>query len=504
MTAPTLTFDYPFLSFDAAEGDGFADAAPEHVLLPNVPALATVGSVGARDQPGPIRKQNHSCDQCRKGKRRCDAVVLRDWVVEDAELPLQANLPSQYPWEVHTPEPCGNCTRTKKTCTFEWLKSQEPGLRARKESSNSDSVQLPKARVAKRAKANGLDTNTAWQTSLSPADTFWSGVCYSDSPSSATLRSASASSRGLPPGIGSLRQIQDNFGSDLPAVDFPQDHYLFPEADCTLGEYSNPDINQYGGPAATSSLVRRQGAGSAAGFSLHSSSVGSIWSEDGLDNGVSDISYLFPRPKRSASPQIETGTSDESGSEQTGDAPRIDFLFDPSPVSLPERLAKSANHTYLRESLMKIYHDSMENALSCWLNERTCPYRLKAVANEAHTGDEALRLQQEWGPDWSNRVFRRVFSLDQRAGKIRDRPLSKTEETAASKALYLVIMAFATQWAQSSKRSREKHPAGMAGAASKPDADRKLGPDQTEFDRTIQEAYWREARRALLDCADIE
>lgn len=27
---------------------------------------------------GHVRRQNRSCDQCRKGKRRCDAAVLRD------------------------------------------------------------------------------------------------------------------------------------------------------------------------------------------------------------------------------------------------------------------------------------------------------------------------------------------------------------------------------------------------------------------------------------------
>lgn len=31
------------------------------------------------DDPAPVRKQNRSCDQCRKGKRRCDAVIPRDW-----------------------------------------------------------------------------------------------------------------------------------------------------------------------------------------------------------------------------------------------------------------------------------------------------------------------------------------------------------------------------------------------------------------------------------------
>jgi hypothetical protein len=37
------------------------------------------------DDPPPVRKQNRSCDQCRKGKRRCDAVIPRDWPLSGAE-----------------------------------------------------------------------------------------------------------------------------------------------------------------------------------------------------------------------------------------------------------------------------------------------------------------------------------------------------------------------------------------------------------------------------------
>src|SRR6201999_2620603 len=116
------------------------------------------------------------------------------------------------------------------------------------------------------------------------------------------------------------------------------------------------------------------------------------------------------------------------------------------------------NHTLMSESLMKIYHDSMENALSCWLNERTCPYRYKQRLITNGSPDSTQQsLKQAWAEDWPNRIFRRVFALDRMAGKIRNKPLTKLEERSASKALYLVIMAFATQWAQASKRSQEEH-----------------------------------------------
>jgi hypothetical protein len=31
-----------------------------------------------REGANVVRRQNRSCDQCRKGKRKCDAVILRD------------------------------------------------------------------------------------------------------------------------------------------------------------------------------------------------------------------------------------------------------------------------------------------------------------------------------------------------------------------------------------------------------------------------------------------
>nr|1F4S_P Chain P, ETHANOL REGULON TRANSCRIPTIONAL FACTOR [Aspergillus nidulans]1F5E_P Chain P, ETHANOL REGULON TRANSCRIPTIONAL FACTOR [Aspergillus nidulans]2ALC_A Chain A, PROTEIN (ETHANOL REGULON TRANSCRIPTIONAL ACTIVATOR) [Aspergillus nidulans]3ALC_A Chain A, PROTEIN (ETHANOL REGULON TRANSCRIPTIONAL ACTIVATOR) [Aspergillus nidulans] len=52
------------------------------------------------------RRQNHSCDPCRKGKRRCDA-------------PENRNEANENGWVS-----CSNCKRWNKDCTFNWLSSQ--------------------------------------------------------------------------------------------------------------------------------------------------------------------------------------------------------------------------------------------------------------------------------------------------------------------------------------------------------------------------------------------
>jgi hypothetical protein len=42
------------------------------------PSAGTEAKSQRKKNGGHVRRQNRSCDQCRKGKRRCDAAVLRD------------------------------------------------------------------------------------------------------------------------------------------------------------------------------------------------------------------------------------------------------------------------------------------------------------------------------------------------------------------------------------------------------------------------------------------
>lgn len=163
-------------------------------------------------------------------------------------------------------------------------------------------------------------------------------------------------------------------------------------------------------------------------------------------------------------------------------------------ISFAAEFVSSADKTFLREGLLKIYHDSFENALSCWLTETTCPYTLKADISSAKDG----------GPDW-NRMYHRVFRLDRLASSIRGRQLTFQEDKAVGKALNSAIFSFATQWAQSSERSRAKYPydhGGNPGVSAGQSADASWS--SVEFDRTMQVAAWNEARVALQDAEDIE
>jgi Fungal Zn(2)-Cys(6) binuclear cluster domain len=54
-------------------------------------ATAHLTTLSCENTP-PVRRQNRSCDQCRKGKRRCDAVILRDWTTgESSEIGQTSN-----------------------------------------------------------------------------------------------------------------------------------------------------------------------------------------------------------------------------------------------------------------------------------------------------------------------------------------------------------------------------------------------------------------------------
>jgi hypothetical protein len=163
---------------------------------------------------------------------------------------------------------------------------------------------------------------------------------------------------------------------------------------------------------------------------------------------------------------------------------------------LVQNFLSSANNAILTESLLKIYHDSFENALSCWLTERTCPY----------SKNPDVSTTRNDGPDW-NRIYHRVFRLDRLAVSIRGRRLSFNEDTAASRALNLAIFSFATQWSQSGQRYKSKYPFHRDGCDTRGQIFAGKAENDLvskDFDRTLQISAWNEARIALHDAAEIE
>lgn len=154
----------------------------------------------------------------------------------------------------------------------------------------------------------------------------------------------------------------------------------------------------------------------------------------------------------------------------------------------------NTNRGLICENLLTIYHDVLENNLGCWLAESTCPFQMskpqQALVSASQCSFEPSPVL-EWGTAWSNRMYRRVKNLDRVAQAIKITRLTREENLAASKSLDMVIMAFATQWSQASKpRDDDSENDG-----------RRFG---LNFEQTLRQSVWQQARRALEEVADLE
>lgn len=177
---------------------------------------------------------------------------------------------------------------------------------------------------------------------------------------------------------------------------------------------------------------------------------------------------------------------------------------------LSDGLADKHVRSTMTQNLFRIYHDSMENALSCWLTERNCPYSSDLVTSSSRRTNG---VEREWGPNWSNRICSRVCRLDRAYSSVRGRHLTVTEERAASRTLHASIMAFASQWTQNSQERTGNFRALSSRFQSDgrltANADFDRGPpgsvpsSVSHFERSIQENLWSLARQALNDSVGI-
>jgi hypothetical protein len=170
-------------------------------------------------------------------------------------------------------------------------------------------------------------------------------------------------------------------------------------------------------------------------------------------------------------------------------------------------LMAACNTLLVTDSLLRIYHDVLENNLACWLAEHTCPYKPRQqrrqqpqllLTNSPSPMDEAsASSRREWGSVWSNQIYRRVKDLDRAARSSGLIHTTRTEDQAATKALNLAIMAFATQWAQGGRR-RERFPQDE-------EHDDGFETDmRDEFEQQFQLQLWESAKRALDAVESVE
>lgn len=159
---------------------------------------------------------------------------------------------------------------------------------------------------------------------------------------------------------------------------------------------------------------------------------------------------------------------------------------------------ENSNRLLISESLLQIYHDVLENNLSCWLAEDTCPYKMRQRWHDhlsVHQGPVlGGQITPEWGVSWSNRMYHRIKQLDRSARLAKLIHLTASENQAASKALELSIMTFATQWARGGRRWDGHWVVNRHEDEGLHD----------EFGQTLHRSVWECANQALQDVSQVE
>ncbi|OCK81839.1 hypothetical protein K432DRAFT_424632 [Lepidopterella palustris CBS 459.81] len=472
------------------------------------------------------RRQHRSCDQCRKGKRACDVAIVASSINWPSNRPLNARvgggIDGQSPHAVTAAEPCSNCAKTGKGCTLEWLNSVRRGdmrrLKGNISGKTAPKRSEPSYTPHDRRQRRTSSASPVYQTRPPPSD---EGVSISE-----------PLNYDFSPTDLDAFQLATYFAADDKAADYSQ-------ADKGAWEPQEPDDQAVAQPLPDKS-IHEPNYIETSNFDrtrVYSEAVNRHSGTDASQNGDQTFhsskcrsdslqSQKHPRLSRRTRSSLEAPYQwQEQGS--TRRHPSFPWTLstssDPSSSAPQQRLAESANQSLLTGGLLQIYHDSMENALSCWLTEKTCPYRINDALSLPFNSPNSNRHEpmiEEWGPNWSNRICVRVCRLDRASAAVRDRPLTLSEEKAASRALHLAIMSFATQWAQNSQRSAAEFSAftlfedGHLDGSPTSGTDTRFGGSSAnhnatptpaiEFDREIQEVFWHQARRALQDTAEIE
>ncbi|KAJ0420313.1 hypothetical protein BJY00DRAFT_323982 [Aspergillus carlsbadensis] len=379
------------------------------------------------------RRQNHSCDPCRKGKRGCDAPEIRD----------------------ETGYTCSNCKRWKKKCTFEFVAARRADTRA--VSGNA------------RSKGKSTSTSTLAAPTAVPASVATS-VAAPPTPDSGdipTMTVPHISSRNtmLDDGLRSSELDPANLG-DMFAFTSPSNfaasalHAQVP----SVGLETNEPI-------------------------AWDTGIPTDWSVPTMPQSEKSLSPLAPQlflpPENMSTNPYDTDITQELDDGFPHDksighmAKKRKFQWGLCIAS--DQTANQIGRSTMTRNLMRIYHDSMENALSCWLTEHNCPYADPVSALLP------FNQRKEWGPSWSNRMCIRVCRLDRASASIRGRALSVEEDKTAARALHLAIVAFASQWTQHAQKGT-----GLSVPA-----------DIAYDERSVRKNIWNEAKHALQHSTGI-
>ncbi|KAI0195606.1 hypothetical protein EV127DRAFT_499494 [Xylaria flabelliformis] len=421
------------------------------------------------------RRQNISCDQCRRSKKACDGYLINNRRGSDFSL-------GKHPQDRILP--CSYCVKTKKQCGLNshWAaRSQRSPL-----SPSAD----PRVEGGFPFEQDGIDNQDDF-ISIDSSDVL--GLLQTPSPNHFALDWGTPlrSLEGTTSTNDTLRLLDTEFSPDIDLYAGPQN--------VTLGKSTASTDHVTQGGEYISSPPYLDPALQAADFD-HLTNISETSQPHLIPENSDHLKQSAYRRRNSLQRNYRMRRRSDNLSEHLAS-----FV---SPSCTNRGLMASFNNHLMTESLLKIYHDVLESNLACWLAGDTCPYKMQ-LRRARQRPDLATPISQDssatarWDSVRPNSMYRRVKQLDrvaQATGLIR---LTYAENQAVLRALNLVIMAFAAQWAQG-RRRREKmfstSPGGLDSAWSE-DMDDDFAD---EFEQNFQHSIWEQAKRALQDVAGLE
>ncbi|KLO83584.1 regulatory protein alcR [Fusarium fujikuroi] len=450
-----------------------------------------------------VRRQNHSCDHCRKSKKACDGYIRNEKpaVSPDATSPTSGS--QIYGGSEPGLKSCSYCIRTKKVCSLnpQWGKTRSRSRVSETGSSitstSNDSSQSKRKRnespattTAPSVNAKYCDITAANMLQMIQDSTPGQGLSWNNPFANADI-----------PSFLSMDPTLD--GQSLAMSFSSPESASQTVAKGTIDE-GLPELTKQTSHAATDALDNATSYSGSQDFDINN-----LWDLDFSDINSAPLDTLssiespaYGHKAVQVKRRARLPSNDWSGYPN----------FSPSPFTSDSLIMQTSNRYMITESLLQIYHDVLENNLACWLAEENCPYKLQVVARTSPAPEPKAgatpgssrqnpNLPPEWGAAWSNRMYRRVVELDRAAQSARLINLTRSESQAASRVLDLVIMAFTTQWAQGNRR-QERFSMGANDFAT--EADDLADALNQEFEESLQQSVWEQAKRALQDVVDVE
>lgn len=462
------------------------------------------------------RRQYHSCDRCRKGRRGCDAVHLGIDPFGSGQNKRRG---------------CSACQKFNKECTFEWLRSIPQQALPRRLN--------PKPKVSEQR----LQDEPGFDVVFAGADisTTYHAQQIERTDNETNLQDELDQNMGVDP----LRLSEDGFplkfdhqlGSLLrppSSGHITEDLFFGPAYDFTSPKQFSQSVfirDRLHGVEVTGKnnelavqIQDRDSTGQIYRDSDHDQTLETPLAEEahssrqfGLDMPMPSVdgtqetssanqSDLLGSAHRQNDVQdlvlgwYPTSTSPSSG---TVDAPPLQNCVatqHSTMVSMQEhQLADRSAKITISNDLMEIYCSSLENAIQCWIDTETCPYRI-----ETDVGLSPYTLNERTS-SWSisNTLYDRVYKLDTAFERQRHRPLTSAEQAGSSKALKLAIMAFASQWSYSSRSSstgihKRTRPLRNDRYAVEPrrNSDFEVSGSH-DFERLLRLSLWHESQRCI-------